>query len=307
MTSLTSHSKSERGQSLVIVLLFMTVLIGMAAAVIDVGSWYRADRKLQANADAAALAGAQELPESKAAAELAALSWADKNDGGVEAKNVRFRSTVVPNDTIEVTAERPAPGFFAKLFGFDSVEVRARAVARVGVLGRARWAAPIGVDYRHEKLQCKPEPCWGDPTTLDFDKTGPGAFRLLNIDSSYGGTGPQDLEDWIEHGLDAWMDKDRWYYSDPGIKPNSSHISGAFDIRDETELLFPVYNAVRAQGSSFEYYVIGWAVFHVTGYEIQGSKNSRLYGWFVDMIWEGIGSQSSGSPHFGARSVELVE
>ena len=307
MTILTSHSRSERGQSLVIVLIFMTVLIGMAAAVLDVGSWYRADRKLQANADAAALAGAQELPESRAAAESAALIWADKNDGGVAAKNVRFRSTVVPNDTIEVTAERPAPGYFAKLFGFDSVEVRARAVAKVGVLGRARWAAPIGVDYRHEKLQCKPEPCWGDPTTLDFDKTGPGAFRLLNIDSSYGGTGPQDLEDWIEHGLDAWMDKDRWYYSDPGIKPNSSHISGAFDIRDKTELLFPVYNAVRAQGSSFEYYVIGWAVFHVTGYEIQGSKNSRLYGWFVDMIWEGIGSTSSGSPHFGARSVELIE
>ena len=62
MTTFTSHSRSERGQSLVIVLIFMTALIGMAAAVIDVGSWYRADRKLQANADAAALAGAQELP-----------------------------------------------------------------------------------------------------------------------------------------------------------------------------------------------------------------------------------------------------
>ena len=158
MTTFTSHSRSERGQSLVIVLIFMTALIGMAAAVIDVGSWYRTDRKLQANADAAALAGAQELPESKAAAESAALTWADKNDGGVEAKNVKFRSTVVPNDTIEVTAERPAPGFFAKLFGFDSVEVRAKAAARAGVMNRARWAAPVAIDWRHEKLQCKPSP-----------------------------------------------------------------------------------------------------------------------------------------------------
>ena len=155
MTTFTSHSRSERGQSLVIVLIFMTALIGMAAAVIDVGSWYRTDRKIQANADAAALAGAQELPESKAAAELAALTWADKNDGGVEAKNVKFRSTVVPNDTIEVTAERPAPGFFAKLFGFDSVDVRAKAAARAGVMNRARWAAPVAIDYRHEKLQCE--------------------------------------------------------------------------------------------------------------------------------------------------------
>lgn len=301
------HFGSERAQSAVITVVFMVALLSMAAAVLDVGSWYRADRKLQANADAAALAGAQELPESTSAARLAAVDYADRNDGGVQQNDVEFRASVSPNDTIEVNAERAAPGFFAKLFGLDSVQVRAKAVARVGVLGRARWAAPIGVDYRHEKLQCKPEPCWGDPTTLDFEKTGPGAFRLLNIDSSHGGTGPQDLGVWIEKGLDAWMDKDRWYYSDPGIKPNSSHISGALDFRDETELLFPVYNAVQAQGAGFEYYVIGWAVFHVTGYEIQGSKNSRLYGWFVDMIWEGIGSQSAGDPHFGARAVSLIE
>ena len=53
--------------------------------------------------------------------------------------------------------------------------------------------------------------------------------------------------------------------------------------------------------------MIGWAVFHVTDYEIQGSKNSRLYGYFVDMIWEGVGSSSAGDPSFGARTVSLVE
>jgi Putative Flp pilus-assembly TadE/G-like len=304
LTSLTSHSKSERGQSLVIVLLFMTVLIGMAAAVIDVGSWYRADRKLQANADAAALAGAQELPESAPAAQAAALAWADKNDGGVTAANIKFRSTVIANDTVEVTAERRAPGFFAKLFGFDSVQVRAKAAARAGVMNRARWAAPVAIDWRHEKLQCK---CWGDPTEIDFEKVGPGAFRLMNIDGSYGGTGPSDIGEWVRGGLDAWMDNNRWYYSDPGMKPNSSHIKGALDFRDETELLFPVYNAVRAQGAGFEYYVIGWAVFHVTGWDIRGVNDGKIYGYFVDMVWTGVGSTSAGSPHFGARTVELIE
>jgi hypothetical protein len=296
--------RSERAQSLVITLVFMTALIGMAAAVLDVGSWYRAHRKLQANADAAALAGAQELPSSTAEAQSTALAYADRNDGGLEAKNVRFRSDVNANDTIEVTTERPAPGFFAKLFGLDSVEVRAKAVARTGVLGRARWAAPVAVDWQHDMLQCQ---CWGEETTLDFLKVGPGAFRLINIDSTHGGTGPQDLGLWIREGLDAWMDKDRWYYSDPGIKPNSSHIKSALDFRDETELLFPVYNETRAQGAGFEYYVIGWAVFHVTGYEIRGSKDSRLHGWFEDMIWEGIQSGTAGDEGFGARAVTLME
>lgn len=311
MSRFTNILRQERAQSLVLTLVFMTVLIGMAAAVLDVGSWYRADRKLQANADAAALAGAQELPDSPSAAQAAALAYADENDGGVEAKNVNFRGKFAANDTIEVVAERRAPGFFAKLFGFNSVQVRAKAVARTGVLSRAKWAAPIAVDWRHEKLQCG-RPCWGtentpgDATRIDFNKTGPGAFRLINIDSSYGGVGSRDIGEWIESGLDAWMDKDRWYYSDPGLKPNSSHVVGALSNRDETELLLPVYNATRAQGAGFEYFVIGWAVFHVTSFTINGSR-AWVDGYFVDMIWAGIQSQSAGGQHFGARAVALVE
>ena len=299
---------NQRGQSLVLTLVFLTVLAGSAALVLDVGSWYRADRKLQANADAAALAGAQALPASPAEAKAAALAYADTNDGGVTTDGVSFRTKIVPNDTIVVDAERSAPGFFAKLFGRNSVQVKAHAAARTGTMSRAKWAAPVAVDYRHPMLQCG-QRCWnsGNPTTLDFDKVGPGAFRLINIDSSHGGTGSGDIGEWIENGLNAWMDKDRWYYADPGIKPNSSHISNALDIRDETELLFPVYNAVRAQGAGFEYYVIGWTVFHVTGYEIQGVKNARLYGWFQDMIWEGIQSETAGGTSFGARAVQLVE
>lgn len=127
---------NQRGQSLVLSLVFLTVLVGMAALVVDVGSWYRADRKLQANADAAALAAAQELPANRAEAEATALAYAATNDGGLDAKNVKFRTTVVPHDTVEVTTDRPSPGFFAQLFGRSSVDVRATAAARTGVLSR---------------------------------------------------------------------------------------------------------------------------------------------------------------------------
>ena len=300
---------NQRGQSLVLSLVFLVVLVGMAALVVDVGSWYRADRKLQANADAAALAGAQELPADTAAASASAVAYADTNDGGLKAENVKFRTTVTTNDTIEVTTDRPAPGFFAKLFGRDVVDVRAKAAARTGTLSKARWAAPIGIDETHPMLQCG-RGCWndGNPTTLDFFKVGPGAFRLINIDSTYGGTSPSALGDWIRTGLDAEMDNNRWYYSDPGMKPNSSHIKEALDFRNESELLFPVYSQTRSQGAGFEYYVVGWAVFHVTGYDIHGSKDARLYGYFVDMVWEGIISEpGENDPNFGAKTVALIE
>jgi Putative Flp pilus-assembly TadE/G-like len=311
---------NQRGQSLVLSLVFLTVLVGMAALVVDVGSWYRADRKLQANADAAALAAAQELPANTAAAEATALDYAATNDGGLEAKNVKFRTTVIPNDTVEVTTDRPSPGFFAQLFGRDSVDVRATAAARVGVLASAIGAAPIAVDWEHEMLHCDPpSSCWGRyedgtlvpgrMTTVDFFKTGPGAFRIVNIDSSRGGTGLTDIGEWIRTGyLDA-ADVNQWYYSDPGIKPNSSHVKDALDFRlgNEPDLLFPVYNATEAEGSNFKYYVIGFAVFHVTSWEIHGSKDSRINGYFMDMVWTGIPASSGGAPSFGARAVQLIE
>jgi Putative Flp pilus-assembly TadE/G-like len=301
-----SRLRNEHGQAVVVVVLFAGVLLGVGATVLDVGSWFRADRKLQATADAAALAGAQALPHSPSDASALALDYSAKNDGGVDAGGISFSTGVVAGDTITVHAEKPMPGFFARIFGIDSVQVGADAKARTGVIGEAKWAGPVAVDEQHEKLQCHPTPCFGEPTTLDFFKTGPGAFRLINIDQSHGGTSPGDVGAWIESGLDAYMPLG-WYYSDPGIKPNSSHIKNALDVRMGDVLLFPIYRATRASGSNFEYLVVGWAGFRVSGYEIHGSNDSRLFGWFEQVIWQGIQSESAGDPDFGARAVSLIE
>jgi Flp pilus assembly protein TadG len=58
--------RSERGQAMVLTTLFIVALLGMAALVLDLGTWFRSQRDLQAVADAAALAGAQEQPDSTA-------------------------------------------------------------------------------------------------------------------------------------------------------------------------------------------------------------------------------------------------
>ena len=301
-----STLRDQRGQTMILAVLFLSVLLGIAAAVLDVGAWYRADRQLQATADAAALAGAHSLPDSQAQAASLALEYAGKNGGGLDEAGITFSTKVLPGDTIQVHAKKPMPGFFSKLFGLNSVNVGAKAKARTGTMTSAKWAAPVAVDERHEKLQCKPTPCFGEQTTLDFEKVGPGAFRLMNIDGSHGGTGPPDIGDWINEGLNAYMPLG-WYYSDPGIKPNSSHIKGALESRDEDELLFPVYRETREQGAGFEYLVVGWVGFHITDYEIQGVNNARINGWFTKIIWEGIQSETGGDPDFGARAVTLLE
>jgi hypothetical protein len=297
--------RSERGQSLVLTVLFLVVLMGMCALVLDVGSWYRADRKLQANADAAALAGAQALPEDPATAQAAALDYADRNDGGVEAADITVTRGVIDNDTITVEAERPTPGFFAQVFGLGSVTVRARAVARAGVPTSARFGAPIGVDHRHPMLAAIGCPCFGKETELELNKVGPGAFRILNIDGSHGGTSSATLGEWIRHGLDADMPLG-WYYSDPGASFNSSHVRDALKARFGTVILLPIYSEVRGSGAGFDYKVIGFAGFHLTGIEIHGSK-SKIFGWFERVVWEGVLGGTPSEDDFGSRTIELVE
>ena len=119
--------RNERGQAVVLVVLFMGVFFGLAAAVLDVGAWYREDRKLQATADAAALAGAQGLPEQPGRGGLAgARATPARTGGGVsQAVTSPSRPAVVPGDTIKVHAQKPMPGFFSKAFRINSVTIGA--------------------------------------------------------------------------------------------------------------------------------------------------------------------------------------
>jgi len=305
--------ENQRGQSMVLTLVFMIALMAMATAVLDVGSWYRTHRHTQATADAAALAAAQELPDFAADAITTAVDYGDRNEGGVKAADVELSGSVVANDTVKVTARKNAPGFLSRLFGIDSLTARAAATARVGALGQAKWAAPIGVDVRHNMLRCTPalecDPRFDEETEIDFEKVGPGAFRLLNIDGSHGGTGPPVIGEWIRTGLDAYMPRNEWYYSDPGIKPNSSHIKGALESRlgEDKEILIPIYSETKAQGAGFEYYVVGWVGWVVTDYDIRGVNEATIRGHFTRVIWDGIQSESGSDDGLGARSVQLIE
>jgi hypothetical protein len=296
--------RNERGQAAVVTVIFLVALLGAFALVLDVGSWFRAQRATQSAADAAALAGAQELPESPGTASSFASQYLGTNGGG--AGVITFSTKNLANDTISVGVTRQAPGVFAKIFGIDSVDVHAHASARSGGIDAAQYAAPIAVDRAHPLLNCKPLPCFRTQTTLDLLKTGPGAFRLLNLDGSKGGTGGKIDEEWILRGSNGMMPLG-WYGSDPGAAFNDTKIKDALDIRIGDELLFPVYDAVKGGGSNFEYRVIGWVGFVVTDYKAQGNGGT-VDGYFVRVIWQGILSESgSGSEDFGVRAVELVE
>jgi Putative Flp pilus-assembly TadE/G-like len=305
---MTRH-KRDSGQAYVISILFLAVLLAMAAAVLDIGSWYRADRSLQATVDAAALAGAQALPGSTSTASALASQYATKNGGGTI--NVTFRSKLVPNDTITVTGSRPAPGFFSKMLGINSVTVHANATARVGGLSAVKWVVPIVVDEKHPKLQCNPNPCAG-LTELTYQHLknnntpdGSGNFGFINLTGDSSGT--SSLGDLIENGWDQYMDLGN-YDTETGNQFSSTNIGDKLSDRIGDVLLFPIYRKLTGTGTGAHYEIVGWAAFRLTGLDLHGT-NERLFGEFVGVTWDAIQAESASDAgvDFGVKNVSLVD
>lgn len=302
-----SATRDERGQVFVLSAVIMTALLGMTALVLDVGSWFRAQRQLQATADAAALAGAQALPDSTQTASQWALSYANDNGGGVAAADVTFNGS----NQISVVARKQSPGFFSRIFGINLVDVNAKAVARVDSPQEARYVAPMVVSCNHPLIQnCdgKHTPTFNQDTTLNFDPMGaPGAFGMLNLENNNGTPGSSDEAAWILHGFDKYLDIGP-YRSDPGAKFSSQNILGALNDRLGTVLLFPVFRTLDLQGQNAVYDIIGWIGFHLDSYVANGN-NAKLTGYFTTFIAQGIlADQGPGVPTtFGVKSIELIQ
>jgi Flp pilus assembly protein TadG len=302
--------KNEDGQAFVLMVIAMAVMVGMCALVLDVGAWFRTDRRLQATADAAALAGAQELPQSASAARTSAMDYADRNGGDVLSADIEISKTFNANDTISVRAAKSEPGIFSRLFGVDSTKIEARAKARVDSPKQARYVAPMVVYCDHELIKnCDGHghPKFEEETELPFDKEGaPGAFGMLNLSGGHGTPGTSEEAEWILRGFDKFLDIGM-YRSDPGAKFSSSQLQDALGDRIGTVLLFPVFKTLSGTGEGAEYDIIGWIGFHLESYEVHG-HNATLKGYFTEFIAQGILSSSgSGVPStFGVKSIQLI-
>ena len=138
--------RDERGQTIILIALSLPLLLGFIGIATDVGALFKDKRTLQTAADAAAIAGALNLPPGSTsittAAQNAATTAATANgftngSNGVIV-NVNTPPTWPPsnyngqNGYVEVTITKPESTIFLGLFGYPSVTVLARAVATTG-------------------------------------------------------------------------------------------------------------------------------------------------------------------------------
>jgi Flp pilus assembly protein TadG len=307
--------KSERGQAFVLAAVAMVMCMGMAALVLDVGNWFRDKRRLQGTVDAAALAGAQQLPDDASAAQAQALSYANKNGGDVAGSSIVVTSQYQTNDTISVSGQRNDPGIFSKVIAIPGADITAKAKVRVGPPAQALHVAPMVVFCGHSLIQnCNNNhtPQFNVPTTMDYDPMGaPGAFGMLNLDGENGTIGSSTEADWINRGFDKYLGLGK-YQSDPGAKFSSQNIQGALDDRIGTVLLFPVFKTLDGTGQNAQYDIIGWIGFYLQSYDIHGNS-ATLHGYFTTYIATGIlakqapGSGGVPSSFFGVKSIQLIE
>lgn len=151
--------RDERGVTIVIVALVMTMLLSAVALAVDIGMLLTARSEAQRAADAAALAGAGALllaPDDAASARAAAIDFGGRND--IQGESVQ----ILPED-VEVdgahglvrararrVAERgnPVTTWFARIFGVDDVDVAAVAAAAIADASAAAclkpWIIPDG-------------------------------------------------------------------------------------------------------------------------------------------------------------------
>jgi Flp pilus assembly protein TadG len=121
---------SEAGTAIILVTIMATALIGIAALVVDVGRVYHTYSTMRNAADAAALAGAQRLPDQSTAYSTA-VSYASAN--GLDLAELEIN---VPYNgdqrMIEVKCSRTVNYMLAPVLGFTDQLLTARAVAMYG-------------------------------------------------------------------------------------------------------------------------------------------------------------------------------
>lgn len=301
-------AKDERGMAVVLVTLAMTALLGTVALVTDFGLVALNKNRLANAADAAALAGVQELPEYPSNAQTVARSYALQN--GVPDEKVQVN--LIPDITtsryvaVEVTTNRTVEYIMAKALGFNTVDIQAKATARVVPVTSAYGAVPLFIPDTQPLV-------FGQQYTLRSANAdyGPGNFGALDF-----GTGAKTFEETLADGYDGVIKVDYQIDTLTGVKKYKTIWGIEERIRRCTHgctvdhfesdcprvLIMPVVHYDSLNGVK-PVTVVGFAAFLVDSVRDAGSI--EITGRFVRTLIEGEGSLEQ--VDYGLRTAKLVQ
>lgn len=301
MSALSTRLRSDSGQAMLFVVVALLGLVGLVSLVVDGGSWFRTQRQVQTAADAAALAGAQNLPIDQTGARSTAISYAQQNFSGIAAPTITFPSAA----EIDVVAAEPVNGIILSAL---NATARAHARAQVSAPSSLKNVAPIAVYKDYACIVTNPT-CFGQTVVLGFDDDNPfdptkSKFGLLDLDRD-GTAGSGDMKNWLDNGYPDFLPVNTIYPPANGEKNGiKSQLQSAADAH--RVLLFPVYDTATATG----YHVIGWAAFVIDDIGKWAGKEHILTGHFVTFLATDL---AAGNPitdpslDFGVHVITLTQ
>ena len=191
------RARAERGQILGVVALALVALLGIAAFSIDVGYAYYAKRQLQSATDAAALAGAQDLPNGTNAI-ASATAYANANTPpNLTGFNFTYQVTctataisaagcnaaVNPNQ-LTVSGTASTNTWFAKIFGINHFDVATHANACSPCA-----STPVDIVLAIDRTGSMCSPTGAGGTCTDLNNAKDGIRTMLAAAEPTGRTG----------------------------------------------------------------------------------------------------------------------
>lgn len=296
-------STGEGGAVAVITALFMVVLLGITAIVVDVGMIYAERFELQNGADAAALAIAQNCAAgncANAGATATRLAGKNAHDG------VSAATAVISGNSVTVKTGTATPG------GGNAIQ---------------HWFAPI-LGIRSTTVEAVAKASWGSPSKATvfpftaprcmFDTAPTNVELWITSTSTCTGAGGKTLP-----GAFGWLDEDAKKSCRASVDVNQI-IGGApgksgpqnCDI-DGKVILLPVYESASGNGNNVSYVIDGFAAFKVTAHSWPSEQRSEpgcnkctgIKGTFITLVsladLQSFGVEELGGESFNAFFVAL--
>ena len=289
--------KEEHGQALIFFVGVFAILLAVMAFVVDVGSVYVEKAKLQNAVDAAALAGAYDLPTEADALGSAGVYF-DTNGYGDVAPIIN-----VDAKSVTVSATKNVVYTFAQIIGLNNANVTASATATItpadGVIG----VIPVGISQQTFNIgqEYTLKEGGGDGSNGNFGGLDFGTLTSFK-NSVFKGGGAKLFQDLITEGYDQPI------YVNEKVKTEPGAMSGKSFTENKIAFI-PIVDSMDVKGKK-EVTIVGFAAFKIKSYseedtEDKKSKKGVIVGTFEYAV---IGSSVAGEQtDYGLYNVRLTE
>lgn len=303
MMNIVKILRDKKGAVNIMVTMSLVGILGFLALVIDVGLLFAEKNNLSNAADAAVLAGAQELPFDSTKAIEIAEQYAVKNGGSLDKVNISITEN---NTKIEANINNDVIFAFAKILGFDKANVAVDTAAIVGPVTKVYdGIRPMAVE--------KQSFTYGQQVVL---KEGAGDGYKGNYGAvALGGKGANVYRDNIKFGYNGELKVGDIIDTEPGNMsgPTFQGIEYIVDsdnysfnnfARDSLRIwTIPIVDSLDVNGRK-SVTIVGFAVFFMEDAEKKSGK-TEVTGRFIEFVTNG--DIDTGQTDYGLKGVKLIK